>query len=96
MKLTLFFPILYFLSLVSRNQSSCAVQLMIRNKYLKFWIERDLHTLRRMSNFHMYTMEKMERIRQKLLTCYYDLNYQYYNIDESNRTLMDTIVDLIF
>lgn len=96
MKLSLFFPILYFLSLVSKTQSSSDVQLMIRNKCLKFWIERDLHSLRRMSNFHLYKMDKIKQIRQKLLTCYYDINYQYYNTDESNLTLMDTIIDLIF
>lgn len=96
MKLSLLFSILYFLALVSKTQSSSDVQLIMRNKYLKFWIERDLHSLRRISNLHLNTMEKIEQIRQKIISICYDINYQYYNIDESNRTLMDTIIDLIF
>ena len=72
-----------------------SLPLVIRNKTLKYFVYHDLQSLKRLSMFRVYTMEKMNEIYQSMLSSYYDASGHYYGLSETDRALVDKIADLL-
>lgn len=72
-----------------------SLPLVLRNKTLKYFLYRDLQTLKRFSMVHVDFVKKMNELYQALLSSYYDTSCYYYGMSESDRALVDKIADLL-
>lgn len=84
-----------FLILLMTIEIQSNILVVIKNNTLKYWIRKDLQSLKRLSQYRYKTIQTLNNMYQSVISMYNDASIEYYSMSEDDRELLNNIINLI-